>query len=86
MLDERLCCRIECDGDASINIIADGEQGAYMSVGNYEHYGGPYEVTPTQETQTLDTAGHVLTEPVVVHAIPENYGLITWNGISLKVS
>lgn len=96
MYDERLCCRVHCDGDAVISITADGdcslgidgdgEQGAYMQVGHYDRYGGPYEVTPTQETQTLDTAGLVMAEPVVVHPIPENYGLITWNGYSLRVS
>ncbi len=96
MLDEQLCCRVHCDGDGSISITADGdgsisitadgEQGTYKKVGNYDRYGGPYEVTPAQTTQMLNTEGLVMTEPVVVHPIPENYGLITWNGVSLKVS
>lgn len=49
-------------------------------------YTGEYEVTPSTETQTLDTAGLRLTRPVTVNPIPQNYGLITWNGSFLTVS
>lgn len=51
-----------------------------------EAYIGEYEVTPSSETQTLDTAGKRMTRPVVVNPIPNNYGLITWNGSFLTVS
>ena len=49
-------------------------------------YTGEYEVTPSAETQTLDTAGLRLTRPVTVNPIPQNYGLITYNGAVLTVS
>lgn len=49
-------------------------------------YTGEYEVTPSAETQTLDTTGLRLTRPVTVNPIPQNYGLITWNGSFLTVS
>lgn len=51
-----------------------------------EAYEGIYEVTPSAETQTLDTAGKRLTQAVTVKPIPSNYGLITWNGAVLTVS
>lgn len=51
-----------------------------------EAYTGEYEVTPSSETQTLDTTGKRMTRPVVVNPIPNNYGLITWNGSFLTVS
>ena len=51
-----------------------------------ESYTGEYEVTPSSETQTLDTTGKRMTRPVVVNPIPNNYGLITWNGSFLTVS
>lgn len=51
-----------------------------------EAYIGEYEVTPSSETQTLDTTGKRMTRPVVVNPIPSNYGLITWNGSFLTVS
>lgn len=49
-------------------------------------YTGEYEVTPSADTQTLDTTGLRMMRPVVVNPIPQNYGLITWNGSFLTVS
>lgn len=49
-------------------------------------YEGPTEVTPSSETQTLDTRNFRMTENVVIKPIPQNYGLITWNGSTLTVS
>lgn len=49
-------------------------------------YEGPYEVTPTQETQTLDTDSLYMRGNVTINPIPSNYGLITWNGSVLTVS
>lgn len=49
-------------------------------------YEGDYVVTPTQSTQTLSTAGMKMTGDVTVNPIPNNYGLITWNGSIITVS
>lgn len=49
-------------------------------------YTGTYEVTPTQQTQTLPTVNKVLTDNVVIKPIPSNYGLITYNGSIITVS
>ena len=57
-----------------------------MKVRNNGSYNGPYVITPSMETQTLDTTGKRMSENVVVNPIPSNYGLITWNGAVLTVS
>lgn len=49
-------------------------------------YDGPYEVTPSQETQTLETAGKLMGENVIINPVPSNYGRITYNGSVLTVS
>lgn len=49
-------------------------------------YTGEYNVTPTQETQTLPTDGLCMTDNITINPIPSNYGLITWNGTTLTVS
>lgn len=49
-------------------------------------YDGPYEVTPSPETQVLRTAGKGMGENVIINPIPNNYGLITWNGSTITVS
>ena len=51
-----------------------------------EEYDGQYEVTPTLETQTLNTEGLKMTDNVIINPIPSNYGLITWNGSVITVS
>ena len=51
-----------------------------------ETYTGAYDVTPSSETQTLNTEGFRLTRNIVVNPVPSNYGLITWNGAFLTVS
>lgn len=49
-------------------------------------YHGEYTVTPSAEAQVLDTRGKNLAEDVVIAPIPNNYGLITWDGSTLTVS
>lgn len=49
-------------------------------------YEGDYTVTPSAETQTLSTAGMKMTGSVTINPIPNNYGLITWNGSIITVS
>ena len=60
----------------------------HLSIPEYvgELYDGPYEVTPTEATQTLQAEGLMMTQDVKVKPIPNNYGLITWNGSVLTVS
>lgn len=61
----------------SAPVIGGGTTPAYM---------GPYEYTPTQETQTVAIAGKAATQNITINPIPSNYGLITWNGSVLTVS
>ena len=49
-------------------------------------YTGDYVITPTAETQVLETRNLRMTDNVTVNPIPSNYGLITWNGAVLTVS
>lgn len=58
---------------------------AYNIVGGTP-YEGAYEVTPTAAGVTLQTKGKYLVDDLVVNPIPQNYGLITWDGITLTVS
>lgn len=51
-----------------------------------DFFEGPYEVTPTQETQILAVEMKVAAQNIVINPIPNNYGLITWDGSKLMVS
>lgn len=53
---------------------------------DYPQYEGETTVTPTQETQVLQTIGTLVTDNITINPIPNNYGLISWNGSVLTVS
>lgn len=58
--------------------------GVYAQIG--EHYHGAYTVTPSSETQVLDTDTLILDGNITINPIPSNYGLITWDGSIITVS
>lgn len=60
--------------------------GAQVARGDIDVYNGGYEVTPSQETQVLQTRGHAMQQNVVVNPIPSYYGRISYNGAILTVS
>ena len=51
-----------------------------------EHYHGAVEITPSSEEQVIHTEGLFVDDPITIKAIPNNYGLITWDGSALTVS
>lgn len=53
---------------------------------DYPTYDGDYTVTPSGEEQVIPTKNKRMTDDFVVAPIPENYGLITWDGSVITVS
>ena len=49
-------------------------------------YTGEYTVTPSAEAQILLTNNFRMTDNITIEPIPNNYGLITWDGATLMVS
>jgi hypothetical protein len=49
-------------------------------------YDGPYTITPGPTSQVLQTEGLFATGNITVGPVPNNYGLITWDGSVLTVS
>ena len=88
VLDGELSLDLHIDGDMSLDIPVDGEAGTVIKVSDYVYpiYEGQTEVTPTQETQVLQTTNRTVVSNIIVNPIPSNYGKITWNGSTLTVS
>ena len=80
--------KIVLDGEVSLNIPLDGTPDKVIKVTEYDLpvYDGITEITPSQDTQILQTLNKTLTRNIVVNPIPSNYGLVTWNGSVLTVS
>ena len=53
---------------------------------NAEYYDGPYEFTPSQHQQRAPTKEKLMRDDIIINPIPQNYGLITWDGSVLTVS
>lgn len=80
--------KIVLDGEVSLNLHLDGTPDKVLKVAEYDLpvYDGITEITPSQDTQILQTSNKTLTRNIVVNPIPSNYGLVTWNGSVLTVS
>lgn len=88
VLDGELSLNLNIDGDMSISIPVDGETGTVIKVTEHDLpvYSGQTEITPSGDTQVLQTANRTVLQNIIINPIPSNYGLITWNGSTLTVS
>lgn len=95
--DENVSGNISALESVSGQIAIAGMSGSVASVTDYEasisipefvgeYYDGEYTVTPSSETQILQTQGLLMQHKVTINPIPSNYGRITWNGSVLTVS
>lgn len=82
----KITAEAELSGAITIGENIDGELGlpSIVLIGN--DYEGPYNFTPSAQTQEIDISGKRATENIIINPIPQNYGLITWNGAFLTVS
>ena len=49
-------------------------------------YAGDYTIIPSAEAQVLQTNNLRMTDNITIEPIPQNYGLITWDGSKITVS
>lgn len=81
---------LQFEDSSELNLVLDGGSELELVLDNVQQefptYDGPTEFTPTQETQTVLTARRVLLENITINPIPQNYGLITYNGNIITVS
>lgn len=49
-------------------------------------YTGDYVFTPTEDTQTVQIRQKMATSNITINPIPSNYGLITYDGVNIRVS
>ena len=64
----------------------DADFKSLQTIVDVDDYTGVYTVTPSAETQVLQANGLRMLDNVTINPIPNNYGLITWNGSTLTVS
>lgn len=64
----------------------DAQIGAAYVIRGGNEYEGLKTVTPNANRQVLPTEGCYMTEDIYVEPIPNNYGLITYDGSCITVS
>ena len=62
------------------------EVGGDVAMPVTSYFTGDYEITPSNETQTISISGKTAKQNITINPIPSNYGLITWDGSTLTVS
>ncbi len=60
--------------------------GAEYAMVSADTYDGDYTFTPSSATQTIPTSRKLLLDNITINPIPNNYGLITWDGSVITVS
>ena len=86
LLDGEMVIDHMFDGDLITDNTFEGEYGSFQEVTAFDWYEGPYEITPSGEAQTISIKHLMASENITVNPIPDNYGLITWDGAVLTVS
>lgn len=51
-----------------------------------EEYTGAYEFTPSAIEQVIEIRNKKAVRDIIINPIPSNYGLVTWDGVSLTIS
>lgn len=62
------------------------ENDGYAIIETSEQYDGEHIFTPTASTQVVPIAGKTSLQDIVINPIPNNYGLITYDGFGITVS
>ena len=81
--------RLSGPGGLSGTLSGDGTVSGGLSVPTVtpvEPYEGSYEFTPSGERQEIEIENKRATQNIIIDPIPENYGLITWDGSVITVS
>lgn len=80
MIDEHIT--VETTAGASVDVSI----GSAVQIIQGDPYTGEYTVTPSAQTQVLETAGLVAQQNITIEPIPSDWGHITWNGSVLTIS
>ena len=69
--------------ESSEAMIADF--GSTVRIGDFDTYEGEYEFIPSDQEQIIPTEALLMRQNITIHAVPNTYGHIGWNGATLTV-
>lgn len=79
---------IGCAGNIRANIGNTGNirSNLVITSSDKDAWKGAYTFTPSQRDQRVPVSGLVMENDMIIEKIPDNYGLITYNGSKIRVS
>lgn len=88
VLDGELSVNLRLDGELSVNLYMDGTPDKVIRVSDFAYpiYEGITEITPSDHPQILSTTNTTVVQDIVINPIPSNYGLVSWNGLGIRIS
>lgn len=78
--------KVVIDGSCSLITTLDGAAEKIIKYRETVYYTGSYTITPAATAQTIPIAQLTAADDITIEPIPNDYGLITWNGSTLTVS
>ena len=87
VIDGNLSLLISGEASAELLLMDSAEVGIFTAMREIlPIYDGATTYTPSDQEQTIQTNGKSLLTDIIINPVPNNYGLITWNGSYLTVS
>lgn len=86
VLDVQIAEQYEADVSIDTEVEAEADGSIIINKIVAEEFEGAYEYTPSGETQTIPIAQKKAVRNITINPIPQNYGLVTWNGAFLHIS
>lgn len=59
--------------------------GNISGITSSKQYTGEYEFTPAENTQIISINGLVATKNITINPIPNDYGRVIWDGVTLTI-
>ena len=56
-----------------------------VRIGDFNPYEGEYEFTPSDSEQVISTEALLMRHDIIIHAIPQTYGHVGWDGATLTI-
>ena len=82
---ERIRAIVTPGASVTASVTGSAAFGASVAKAVGAPYGGSYEVTPTEEAQTLHVGGTTPLSDIIINPIPSNYGRIGYDGSVISV-
>lgn len=85
-MDNQLIGTLSTSGQLSCSLSSSPITGELTVIGSIPSYQGSYEITPSDEAQTIYCADMLMEQDVIINPVQGGYAKVTVNGSILTIS